>query len=226
MKGLLFILVISNIIFSQDYKLTCLGFHIADIKQSVYKFGKIEYQIQTKGLIDLFWPTTNSYSTIYNPKTYKLKSWKKDIQQGLHTSLLIAEVDSINNFINYDNKSVEVKDSVYTIFTMLAMVQSLPIELIDTKWFPYEHQGETGKARFLWSDSTMVWDGKDSTMCDHYRMDINIIDSTYIINKREDCFMENVKNPNYTKELWIKRGKNKTIIQASIRNDWIRLFVN
>jgi len=38
--------------------------------------------------------------------------------------------------------------------------------------------------------------------------------------------MENVKNPNYTKELWIKRGKNKTIIQASIRNDWIRLFVN
>ena len=40
------------------------------------------------------------------------------------------------------------------------MVQALPYDILDTKWFPYEHQGKIGEARFLWSDSSMVWQEK------------------------------------------------------------------
>ena len=42
---------------------------------------------------------------------------------------------------------------------MLAMVQALPYDILDTKWFPYEHQGKIGEARFLWS--ILQWFGQE-----------------------------------------------------------------
>ena len=87
-------------------------------------------------------------------------------------SSLDAELDSVNDVLNYGKESIQTSEPIYTIFTMLAMVQALPYDILDTRWFPYEHQGKVGEARFLWSDSSMVWSGKDSIMCDHYRMDI------------------------------------------------------
>ena len=104
---------------------------------------------------------------------------------------------------------------------MLAMVQTLPYDILDTKWFPYEHQGKIGEARFLWSDSSMVWTGKDSIMCDHYRMDINILDSTFSIKGETDYFMKNIIDENYIKELWVKRKEKRKIIKARVKNNWV-----
>ena len=104
---------------------------------------------------------------------------------------------------------------------MLAMVQALPYNILDTKWFPYEHQGKIGEARFLWSDSSMVWTGKDSIMCDHYRMDINILDSTFSIKGNKDYFMKNIIDENYIKELWVKRKEKREIIKARVKNNWV-----
>ena len=70
----------------------------------------------------------------------------------------------------------------------------------------------------------MIWDGKDSIMCDHYRMDINITDSTYVVNNTKDYFMEHINDSKHIKEVWIKRGKNKTMVQAGVKNDWITLL--
>ena len=58
-------------------------------------------------------------------------------------------------------------------------------------------------------------------MCDHYRMDININDSTLSLDSHEDYFMDNIDNENYIRELWVKRGKEKKIIQASLKNQWL-----
>ena len=44
-------------------------------------------------------------------------------------------------------------------------------------------------------------------MCDHYRMDININDSTLCFRFPEDYFMDNIHNDDYIKEFWVKRGK-------------------
>ena len=67
----------------------------------------------------------------------------------------------------------------------------------------------------------MVWSGKDSIMCDHYRMDINILDSTFSIKGKKDYFMRNIVNKDYVKELWIKRQENRKILQARVKNNWI-----
>ena len=133
-------------------------------------------------------------------------------------------MDSTNNYLAYDGQQIKNEGPFHTFFTMIAMVQSSPIESIDTKWLPYEYEGKTGRSRFLWSDSLMIWGGKDSIMCDHYRMDINITDSTYVVNNIKDYFMEHINDSKHIKEVWIKRGKNKSIVQASVKNDWITLL--
>ena len=149
---------------SQEYKLSCFGIHIADIKQSFYEVGEIKYEIQSRGIADLIWPTNNNYYTSFDTETFSLKSWRKNVKQGLYRSSLDATVDSIDNVLKYGKESVQTVKPICTIFTMLAMVQTLPYDILDTKWFPYEHQGKIGEARFLWSDSSMIWAGKDSIM--------------------------------------------------------------
>ena len=48
---------------------------------------------------------------------------------------------------------------------MLAMIQTQPYDLIDTKWFAFEHQGNLGKLRFLWSDSLNVVEKEQIPLC-------------------------------------------------------------
>ena len=206
---------------SQEYKLTCFGIHVADIKQTIYKVGEIKYEIQSRGITDLIWPTNNNYYASFDTLTFSLRSWNKSVEQGLYKSSLDAKLDSVNNVLNYDKESIQISEPIYTIFTMLAMVQALPYYILDTKWFPYEHQGKMGEARFLWSDSSMVWSGEDSIMCDHYRMDINILDSTFTIDREKDYFMENIVDKNYVKELWVRRQKNRKIMKARVKNNWV-----
>ena len=70
----------------------------------------------------------------------------------------------------------------------------------------------------------MLWSGADSIMCDHYRMDININDSTLSLDSQEDYFMDNIHNENYVREFWVKRGKEKKIVKASFKNEWLTLI--
>ena len=221
MKFFLFFIISICFSKSQEYKLTCFGIHIADIRQSIYEVGEIKYEVQSRGITDLIWPTNNNYYTSFDTATFSMKSWGKKVKQGLYKSSLNATVDSIDSVLKYGNESIQVAEPIYTIFTMLAMVQTLPYDILDTKWFPYEHQGKIGEARFLWSDSSMVWAGRDSIMCDHYRMDINILDSTFSIKGKTDYFMKNIIDENYIKELWVKRNEKREIIKARVKNNWV-----
>ena len=221
MKFILFLIISISLSKAQEYQLTCFGIHIGDINQTISEDGRIEYDIQSRGIADLIWPTSNSYYTSFDTKTFSLKSWGKKVKQGLYKSSLSAEVDSINRVLKYGEEAVQTVDSIYTIFAMLAMVQVFPFNILDTKWFPYEHQGKIGRARFLWSDSSMVWAGKDSLMSDHYRMDISIIDSTFSIKGEGDYFMDNIIDENYVKEIWVMRGKKRKVIKARVTNNWL-----
>ena len=224
MKLFLYLIILACFANSQNYEISCFGMHIGDISQKVLGNGKIEYEMESRGLVDMIWPTNNSYYTFFDTETFTLKSWGKDIKQGLNKFSLDADIDSVNNILHYEKKSIQLKNSIFTIFTVLAMIQTQPYETIDTKWFPFEHQGKLGETRLLWSDSLMLWNGTDSVMCDHYRMDININDSTLSLNSQGDYFMDNIHNANYVREFWVKRGKEKKIIQATFKNEWLTLI--
>ena len=224
MKLFPYIIILACVTKSQNYELSCLGIHIGDISQKILDNGKIEYEMESAGLVDLIWPTNNSYYTFFDTETFALKSWGKNIEQGLNKFSLSADIDPIDNILHYEKKSIQLKNPIFTIFTILAMIQTQPYEIIDTKWFAFEHQGKLGETRLLWSDSLMLWSGTDSVMCDHYRMDININDSTLSLDSQEDYFMDNIHNENYIREFWVKRGKEKKIVQASFKSEWLTLI--
>ena len=89
------------------------------------------------------------------------------------------------------------------------------LKYLDTKWFPYEHEGKLGRARLIWADSLNQWSGRDSILCDHYRFDIEITDTTRQV-KTSDYFMNNIIRSDCVREIWVSREIPKNIIAAKV----------
>ena len=79
-----------------------------------------------------------------------------------------------------------------------------------------------GKARFLWSETSNVLIEKDSVLCDHFRFDIIINDTTHNI-KNSDYFMNNIISPTGVRELWISTSEPRQIVLAKYQFDFFTL---
>ena len=100
---------------------------------------------------------------------------------------------------------------------MLAMVQAANYRELDTHWFPFEHEGQLGKARFVWSDTATINYRKNKELCDHYRLDIIIDDDSGKFRENSDYFMDEIIASDIVRQLWVSRETQKRIIQASIK---------
>ena len=216
MKPFLLFLLLLTLTYSQHYSISVWGFNTTDVVQTKNDSGSIEFNAQNRGFFDVIWPTKNHYKTIFDKKNFSIKSYNKKIRQGAYQTSLICVKNSDQSLTYNKKKKIKTYESTYNIFSMLAMVQSKKKDSIDTEWFNYEHEGQLGLARFLWSDTVNIWDGKDSILCDHYRFDIKITDSTQSLNNN-DYFMKNITNNNAVKELWVSCTKPKKIIAAKIK---------
>ena len=204
----------------QSYTINILGLPAVNVEQDMSTPGRIEFKTQNRGIFDMIWPARNVYSSHYDPETFGVTQWQKKIKQGEFKSNVSAKLDSTGSLV-YDNKTkVNIEGATQTIFTLLAMVQFRDMEALDTQWFDYEHEGQLGKARFVWSDSTPTWNGKDSILCDHYRLDIEIKKEIGKFMMQTDYFMEGVVADGIVRELWVSRKAPKKIIQASIKAMW------
>ena len=81
-------------------------------------------------------------------------------------------------------------------------------------------EGPRGEVGFVWADTSNTWNGKDSVMCDHYRLDINIEEEKNKLDKRSDYFMEEILADGVVKELWVSRKKPKRIMRATLKTKW------
>ena len=211
-------------LFSQEYSIDILGLHATDVSQIKTDSSSIIFKAQNRGLFDFIWPTNNYYETKYVPKKFIMKSWRKKIKQGDYNLSLSAKKVTNNHFLYNDEKKINVPQPIYNVFSLLAMIQSSQRKYLDSKWFNLEHEGSVGRARFIWADSSNIWDGRDSVMCDHYRFDIFITDSTHRINKTTDYFMQYIVNPNFVREVWVSTEENKIIMAARLSTPWISLY--
>ena len=220
MRNFLILFIIICFASGQSYSVSVFGIPAADVEQTIHDSGKIEFTSQNRGIFDLFWPAKNVYGAIYDSNSFALKSWSKTVKQGEFKQKVSGKVDFLGNLV-YDEKTmIKIPKNIYTIFTLLAMVQSRPYHKLDTKWFDFEQEGQIGQARFVWADSSNTWNGQDSVMCDHYRLDINIEDEEKKLDKRSDYFMEEVIAGGVVKELWVSRKKPKRIIRTTLKTNW------
>jgi hypothetical protein len=206
-----------SISFSQSYEISILGITVAQAEQKVLN-NEIKYLIKSEAILDLFYPLDNKYITSYDSTDYSIISFNKVISENNYNLDLEAKIDSSGNLI-YDGKHViSLLDKTKNIFLLLTMVQKEPYQSIDTKWYNYEHEGKIGQARFVWADSSNVLIGKDSVLCDHYRLDIKFNQPSEDLYKETDYFMKSILIENMTREIWVSKRKPRQIILASFKN--------
>ena len=223
MKYIFIYLLLTLKIFGQEYSIQVLGFHICDVNQNITNSKRIDFSTQNRGLFDFFWPAKNNYSTEFDPQDYSIKKWNKTVNQGSYKKSLSAFLESDKTMIYSNNQKLKLSPPVYTLFSLIAMIQFYDRDLIDARWFRYEHEGRIGKARFLWADSSNAWDGKDSILCDHYRFDILITDSSDVV-KNNDYFMKYIINKNSVREVWVSKEKPKRIIAAKVELPFFNFY--
>ena len=215
MRFIVFLISAASSIYSQHYNVYVLGLHAADVVQEKKEAGLIKYTTQNRGIFDLIWPARNFYTTNYDTLDFRYINYEKKINQNSDKNVISGKMNQ-EGFLVYDKKiKLKVPDSTHNILTLLAMVQNRDRNLLDGIWYNYEHDGMLGRARFLFNDSVNVWYKGDSLLCDHYRFDISIEDSSKRI-KAPDYFMNNLLNDGIVRELWISRTPPKNIIKASI----------
>ena len=73
------------------------------------------------------------------------------------------------------------------------------------------------------ADSSIAWDGKDSILCDHYRLDLEIVDTLNTIEISKDYFMKNIIDDSFVRELWVSRRPKRQIIFAKVITPWVTL---
>ena len=174
MKIILIKSVFCIAIFAQEYSISIFGFHAADVSLNRDSTSS-EYQTNNRGIFDLIWPTSNSYKTVFDKDNYSIKVWEKTIKQGSKKVKVSGSVTS-DGYMKYkDEGGIKIDIETKNVFTILEMAIMMDRKYLDTKWFPYEHEGRLGRARLIWADSLNQWSGKDSILCDHYRFDIEIV---------------------------------------------------
>ena len=201
MKIILIKSVFCIAIFAQEYSISIFGFHAADVSISRDSISS-EFQANSRGIFDLIWPTSNNYKTVFDENNYSIKVWEKAIKQGSDKVKLSGSVTS-DGYMKYkDEDGIKIDIETHTVFTILEMAIMMDRKYLDTKWFPYEHEGRLGRARLIWADSLNQWSGRDSILCDHYRFDIEITDSTKQV-KTSDYFMNNIISINIKILSWV-----------------------
>ena len=217
MKRLLYILFLCFwFIHAQDYKITFFGLPAVDVNMAVDE-NKINFSVQTVGLINLIWPTENQYAVTYNSSHFGLLNYKKKIKQGTNKYKLTAKYYPEDSTLHYEQTTLKRVPEIQTIFTLLAQVQKEPIDAIDTKWFPMDHDGQLFSARLLWADTSTITIEDSSIICNHYRLDIKAEEDVTSLHEQSDYFMNNIVAPEAVRQLWVEKSGRRRIIQASVK---------
>jgi len=218
MKNFVFLCVLSKCISAQEYTISIFGLPIAEVKQTRSHHSTISFETRNTGIADLIWPAKNFYSAQFDSASFGIRGWDKKIRQGEFKKKLSVDFNPATTELVYGSKNkVQITDKTQTIFTLLAMVQTADYRELDTHWFPFEHEGQLGKARFVWSDTATINYRKNKELCDHYRLDIIIDDDSGKFWEKSDYFMSEIIASGIVRQLWVSRETQKRIIQASIK---------
>ena len=213
------ILLLSSILYSQSYTVSILGYHIADLKKTKPSINCIDFEFQTRGLVDFFYPTKNKYTTNYNNKTFGFTDYNYTINQiGLKENQT-SKKDSVE-IKNSNNLFSET--GIFNFITFLELIKNKNPSEIDTRWFPYELNNTIGEARVIWADSSNIYSNKDSVLCNRYRLDIIMPERAF--TKDVDYLNKLLSSDKNVKEIWVSI-QSPEIYQIKIKKDLLSLDV-
>jgi len=208
-----------NTSLAQDYQIDFLGIPCVSVEMDRPAPGQLNFRTKTIGILDQIWPVDNQYSTTFDSVDFGIRTYNKKIKQGNFEQKLTLEYDTDSHEIVYNSETrIERPPDTQTIFTILARITQEPAEQLDARWFELEHEGSLYKTRLLWADSVSLNIGNSTYLCDHYRLDIiPATGASENILQQTDYFSEYIIHPAAVRQLWVTRGADQKIVQASVK---------
>ncbi|MBT3477954.1 MAG: DUF3108 domain-containing protein [Candidatus Marinimicrobia bacterium] len=205
--------LLSNYALAQMYSANVYGFPVAKAEYKL-RADSVSLTFETVGILDMIWPTINSYSTHFDSTHFGLKSFHKKIKQDDIKQSTLMKLE--NSLLKYGKESQNRNDSTQTMFTMFVRIARQSQETIDTKWFNLDHEGKQMRGRFLWAGTETVKIGNTNILCDNFRMDIENIDETDGFLETTDRLMKYISDPNKVRQIWVERNGNRRIIRVTM----------
>jgi hypothetical protein len=205
--------LLSNYALAQMYSANVYGFPVAKAEYKL-RADSVSLTFETVGILDMIWPTINSYSTHFDSTHFGLKSFHKKIKQDDIKQSTLMKLE--NSLLKYGKESQNRNDSTQTMFTMFFRIARQSEETIDTKWLNVDQEGKHMRGRFLWAGTETVKIGNTNILCDNFRMDIENIDETDGFLETTDRLMKYISDPNKVRQIWVERNGNRRIIRVTM----------
>ncbi|NOZ75259.1 MAG: DUF3108 domain-containing protein [FCB group bacterium] len=214
---LIFLIVIPGLPAQDRYQLDFWGIPCGTITLSEPEPGTLTFETQASGLLDWLYPFHNEYTVTFDTNTFFMRSTAKKIRQGEAVEKLSGRWDDAQQAVIYDDKTIIPRDSeVMTVLSMLALIIHCDPEMVDTHWYPMEHEGALYRARFLWAGPDTLTIDRVHVPADRYRLDFELQDDSRKILAHSDFFHEYITTDGLIKQVWVSTKTPKRILQAQV----------
>jgi hypothetical protein len=219
----LFVLLFGNIR-SQGYDVTIWGLTVGTAELQMITDSEITFKLKSNEYIDYVFPIDLEYYSKFDVTNYTLFENKKSTEQGREEQNYEAKLSKDDILIYHGNDSISIEPKTHSLLSLLVKIMNSSVDSIDTKWLNLENEGILYKTRFLWSDSTTLSIGNKDILCDHYRLDLKLLNDDKKIFEKTDYFNELFFDINSIRQIWIEKWqKQQRIIKIAIKNNLINL---
>ena len=200
------------------YDLTIFGIKCGEISYLYPQNNQLLITAYSTGLIDYVFPFKNDYNTTFDTSFYGVQRYNKIIRQGDFKQRLSGKWDTSSKKIVYKNmKSFQRPDSCMNLFTFFARLNKEQGDMLDTQWFPVEHEGNLFKSRVLIADTVKMESNGHSVLCNHFRIDLIPLSDQIKMLDRSDYFSQNITRPEAIKQVWVEQNNLRRIMKASAK---------
>ena len=224
---LLFIIVLLyGNIRCQKYDVTIWGLHVGTAKLQQDKDEDITFILKSNDFIDYVLPINLIYYSKFNKNNYTIVETKKTTEQKTEEQNYEAILKSENLLVYNVQDSIHLEQNTPSLLSLFVRLMNSPVDSIDTKWFNLENEGILYKTRLLWNDTTTILINNENILCDHYRLDLKMLDDDKKLFEKTDYFNELFFDINSVRQIWIEKWqKQQRIIKITIKNNLVNLRI-
>jgi len=209
---------------AQEYDITIWGFPIGTAEMQQDANDKITFKLKSHEFIDYVFPFDLEYYSKFDKTNYTVIENKKTTELGTEEQKYEAVLKK-GNILVYDEKdSIFLDSNTHSLLSLLVKIMNSPVDSIDTKWFNLENEGILYETRLLWNDTTTISINNKNILCNHYRLDLKMLDDDDKIFDKTDYFNELFFDINSIRQIWVEKWqKQQRIIKIAIRNNLVNL---
>ena len=200
------------------YDLTVFGIKCGEISYLYPQNNQLFITTYSTGIVDYIFPFKNDYNTTFDTSFYGVKHYNKIIRQGEFKQRLAGKWDAVSKKFKYEKlESFQRPDSCMNLFTFFARLNKERGDMLDTQWFPVEHEGNLFKSRVLIADTITMESSGLSVLCNHFRFDLIPLNDQIKMLDRSDYFSQNIIRTEAIKQVWVEQNNPRRIMKASVQ---------